>query len=137
MSSATWRTEVEGRAVTTPSVITSRISTTATYTCAVATTGDETLLDEQHRRVQAGAAGIAAGILTMAGGALAAYVYKDIPAVPVIDALRERLEAGAGGPTLKARQALWYHDSASELVLVAVVLALAAAAIGLVLSHLF
>ena len=103
----------------------------------MATTGDETLLDEQRRRTQAGVAGIAAGILTMAGGALAAYVYSDIPAVPVVEALRERLEAGAGGPTLKARQVLWYHDSASELVLVAVVLALAAAAIGLVLTHLF
>ena len=103
----------------------------------MATTGDETLLDEQRRRIQAGVAGISAGILTIAGGALATYVYSDIPDVPVIDALRERLQSGASGPTLKARQALWYHDNAAELILVAVVLALAAAAIGLTLSHLY
>jgi hypothetical protein len=103
----------------------------------VATTGEETLLDEQRRRVQAGVAGISAGILTIAGGGLAAYVYRDIPSVPVLGALREQLEPGAQPPGLKARQALWYHDNAIELILVGVVLAFAAAMIGLVLSHLF
>ena len=104
----------------------------------MATTGDETLLDEQRRRVQAAVAGIAAGVLTLGGGALAAYIYSDIPSVPVIDALRERLVAPAAqGPGLKARQVLWYHENATQLILVAIVLALAAAAIGLALSHLY
>lgn len=103
----------------------------------MATTGDETLLDEQRRRIQAGVAGIAAGFLTIAGGALAAYVYRDIPSVPAIGALQEQLVPGAQPPGLKARQAIWYHDNAVELILVGVVLAFAAGAIGLVLSHLY
>src|SRR5215207_8190695 len=85
MSSATRRTLADGCAVTTLSVITSRISTAATYTCAVAASGDDTLLDEQGRRVQAGAAGIAAGVLTLAGGGVAAWVFSDRPQIAVTD----------------------------------------------------
>jgi hypothetical protein len=103
----------------------------------VATTGDETLADEQRGRTRAGAAAIAAGVLTIGGGALAAFVYSDLPTVPVLDALRERLEPGAPKPGLKALQIRWYEDNAVTLILVSVVLALAAAAIGVALSHLF
>jgi hypothetical protein len=104
----------------------------------VATTGDETLADEQRRRIPAAVASIAAGTLTLGGGALAAWVYSDLPPVQVLDAMRERLAPGPPPePGLKARQALWYDDNAVRLILVSVVLALAAAAIGLALTHLY
>jgi len=103
----------------------------------VATTGDETLADEQGRRVQAGAAAIAAGILTIGGGALAATVYSGLPTVPLLGSLDERLQSAAPEPGLKAVQVLWYDDNALGLTLISIVLALAAAAIGLALSHLY
>ncbi|MEA2218665.1 MAG: hypothetical protein QOJ35_1291, partial [Solirubrobacteraceae bacterium] len=103
----------------------------------MATTGDETLADERRRRIPAAVAAIAGGILTLAGGGLAALVYSDLPTVPVLDALRERLEPGAPRPSLKALQVRWYADNAVKLILVSIVLALAAAAIGVALSHLY
>ncbi len=103
----------------------------------MAATGDDTLGDEQRTRVQAAASAIAAGILTIAGGALAAVVYNDLPTVPVLGALRERLAEKPPSPSLKALQVLWYHDNALKLILVSIVLAVAAAAIGLALSHLY
>jgi MFS family permease len=103
----------------------------------VAATGDDTLLDERSRRPQAAVASIAAGILTISGGAIAAWVYSDLPTVPVLDALRERFDPHPPQPGLKALQVRWYDANAVKLILVSVVLALAAAAIGLALSHLY
>jgi MFS family permease len=103
----------------------------------VATTGDETLADEQRRRIPAAAASIAAGILTLAGGALTAAVFRDRPTVPVLDALREHLSANPPHPGLKARQVLWANDHAVQLILLGIVLALAAATIGLALTYLY
>jgi putative Mn2+ efflux pump MntP len=103
----------------------------------VAATADETLADEQRRRTQAGTAAIAAGVLTIGGGIVAAVVYSDLPSVPLLEALRERLNPVAPTESLKARQVLFYHNNAFKLVVVSLVLALAAAAIGLALSHLY
>jgi hypothetical protein len=103
----------------------------------VAATADETLADEQRRRVQAGVAAIAAGVLTIGGGIVAAVVYSDLPSVPLAGALRERLSPVAPAESLKAKQVLFYHDNALKLIAVSLVLALAAAAIGLALSHLY
>jgi F0F1-type ATP synthase membrane subunit c/vacuolar-type H+-ATPase subunit K len=103
----------------------------------VSATADETLADEQRRRVQAGAAGIAAGVLTIGGGVIAAVVYSDLPSVSLLGALRERVDGVAPADSLKAKQVLFYHDNALELILVSIVLAIAAAAIGLALSHLY
>ena len=100
-------------------------------------TADQTLLDEQRRRTPAAVAAISAGLLTMGGGAVAALVYSDLPSVPVLDALRERFAAGDPSPGLKALQVRWYDDNALKLLLVAIVLALAAAAIGVALTHLY
>jgi hypothetical protein len=126
-----------GWAVTTLSVMTSRISTGATYTCAVPATADETLADEARRRTQAGAAGIAAGLLTIGSGAFAAIVYSDKPSVPVLEALRERLSANPPAVGLKVRQALFYNDHAAAIIAVSILLALAAIAMGIALSHLY
>jgi hypothetical protein len=103
----------------------------------VPATADETLADEAARRKQAGAAGIAAGVLTIGSGALAAFVYSDKPTVPVVEALRERLSASPPARGLKYQQALFYNDHMASIILVSVLLALAAAAMGIVLSHLY
>ena len=103
----------------------------------MATTGDETLADEQRRRIPAGVAAISAGILTIVGGAVTAAVFTDRPTVPVLDALNEHLDTGAAEPGLKARQVLWVDENAVKLVLLGVMLALAALAIGIALSYLY
>ena len=103
----------------------------------MATIGEETLADEQVRRVQAGAAAVAAGLLTIGGGALAALLYSDLPTVPLLGSLNERLATTEAEPGLKALQVLWYDDNAVKLMAISIVLALAAAAIGLTLSHLY
>ena len=114
------------------------MATTGDETLAdVATTAADTLADEQRRRIPAAVASIAAGILTLAGGAITAMVFSDRPTVHVLDAMREQLERNPPQPGLKARQVLWADEHAVQLVLVGVLLALAAAAIGLALSHLY
>jgi hypothetical protein len=103
----------------------------------VPATAEETLADEARRRTQAGAVAIGAGALTILSGALAAIVYSDKPTVPLIDALREQLSPHPPMPGLKARQALWYDANAAKIILVSVLLAVAAVAMGLALSHLY
>ena len=103
----------------------------------MATTGDETLADEQRRRIPAGLAAIAAGILTLAGGAMAAAIFSDRPRVRVLDALRENLEPNPTQPGLKAQQVLWVDEHMLTFALLGVLLALAAAAIGLALSYFY
>jgi MFS family permease len=99
--------------------------------------GPQTLADEQRRRIPAAAACIAAGTLTLAGGAATAVVFSDRPTVPVLDALREHLGTPGFGPGLKARQVLWVDANAVKLVLLGVLLALAALAIGVALAQLY
>jgi hypothetical protein len=103
----------------------------------VPATADETLADEARRRKQAGAVAIVAGLLTIVSGALAAIVYSDKPTIALIDALREHLSANPPVPGLKVRQALFYDTNAVKVLLVSVLLALAAIAMGLALSHLY
>jgi hypothetical protein len=103
----------------------------------VPATADETLADEARRRKQAGAIAIAAGLLTIVSGALAAIVYSDKPTIALIDSLREHLSANPPVPGLKVRQALFYDTNAVKVILVSVLLALAAIAMGLALSHLY
>jgi hypothetical protein len=103
----------------------------------VPATADETLADEARRRTKAGAAGIGAGVVTMAAGVAGALVYSDVPAVAMLDALREQLGGTPPAQPLKVTQALYYDAHAAEFVLVAVLLALTAAGMGLTLAYLY
>jgi hypothetical protein len=103
----------------------------------VPATADDTLADEARRRMQSGAVAIAAGILTIASGAVAVIVYRDQPTVPLLDSLREHLRADPPTVGLKVREALFYDEHAVSVILASVLLALAAAAIGLTLTHLY
>jgi MFS family permease len=98
---------------------------------------EQTLLDERRRRPQAAGAAFAAGVLTMGGATLSLWVNRDRPRVDVLGALGERFAAPPPQPGLKARQVLWYDDNALWLLVAALVLALAAAAMGFALSHLY
>lgn len=100
-------------------------------------TPDETLAEEARLRKKAGAAGIGAGVATMAAGIAGAIVYSDVPSVPMLDALRERLATDPPAVPLKVRQALYYADHGVEFILVAVLLAATAALMGLTLAFLF
>jgi hypothetical protein len=104
----------------------------------MAATAEETLADEERRRPVAAAAAFAAGLATLLGGILAALAYRDFPDVQLVGALREGLRSGASPePGLKARQVLFYDDNAVTLIAIAVLLALAAGAIGYALTHLY
>jgi hypothetical protein len=103
----------------------------------VPATADETLADEARRRTQAGAAAIAAGILTIASGAVAVIAYRDQPTVPLLESLREHLQPNPPVVGLKVREALYYDQHAVLIVLATILLAAAAAATGLALTHLY
>jgi hypothetical protein len=103
----------------------------------VPATADEILADEARWRTKAGAAGIGAGAVTMAAGIAGALVYSKVPSVALIDALRERLSANPPAVPLKVQQALYYDKHGFEFVLVAVLLALTAAGMGLTLAYLY
>jgi hypothetical protein len=103
----------------------------------VPATADETLADEAARRKQAGVIAIAAGVMTIGSGAFAAFVYRDKPTVPVIDALREQLSPNPPAVSLKVDQALFYDRHAVTIILVSVLLAIAAGLMGLTLTHLY
>jgi len=103
----------------------------------VPATAEETLADEAARRKQAGAAAIGAGVATMAAGIAGALVYSDVPSVPLLGALRERLTSDPPALSLKVRQALYYDDHAAGFVIAAILLALTAAGMGLTLAFLY
>ena len=97
----------------------------------------ETLAEEARLRKNAGAAGIGAGIVTMAAGTAGAIVYSDVPSVHMLQALGERLADNPTAVPLKVQQALFYDEHAAEFILVAVLLAATAALMGLTLAYLF
>jgi hypothetical protein len=100
----------------------------------VATTADETLADEQRVRTRAGIAAVAAGLLTIGGGVVTALVNSDKPTVPVLGALREHFAIDPPKVGLKARQVIWYADNGIKVILAALLLSLAAGAIGFALA---
>jgi MFS family permease len=99
---------------------------------------EETLAWEAEYRQRAGAAALIAGIFTLAGGLLAAAIYKDFPRVPLVDALRDAFgQPLPGRRGLKTEQVLFYDDKALQLIVVSVILAIGALAMGAALAYLF
>ncbi len=118
--------------------MTSRISTDATYTCAVPATPEQTLAEEERRRTKAGAAGIAAGVLTLLGAILAIQGNSGFPTLRVLDTLRSELgfdEGGGPGPI--ARVALFLDDHIVTIVAARVITAIALGLIGVAIVYLF
>jgi hypothetical protein len=114
------------------------MSTTATYTCAVAATPEETLAEEAGRRTKAGASAIAAGLLTLAGALLTLKAASDFPPVRLLDALRYALATQpAAGPGPVARKVLYFDDHVAQVVAVQIVPALATALVGVTLIFLY
>jgi hypothetical protein len=104
----------------------------------VVATPEETLADERRRRIPAAVAAVAAGILSLLSSILAVASDKGFPSVHVIRALREHLVGPQlPPPGLKARQVLYVDGHALKLLVVALVLSLAAVAIGLALTFLY
>jgi hypothetical protein len=100
----------------------------------VATTADETLADEQQVRTRAAVAAVAAGLLTIGGGVVTALVNSDKPTVPVLGALREHFATDPPKVGLKAQQVIWYADNGIKVIFAALLLSLAAGAIGFALA---
>jgi len=114
------------------------MSTTATYTCAVAATPEETLAEEARRRTKAGATAIAAGMLTLAGSGLLLAASSDFPSAGLVEALRARLGEGpASGPGLLARKVFFYDDHAALSIASHLVPAFAVALVGVALTFLY
>lgn len=105
------------------------MSTTATYTCAVVATPDETLAAERERGSKAGASALAAAIVTFVGSLLVILASRDLPITRLLDTLRSNLLGPAApDPGPLARLVQFFDDN---LVLVVVARLLPAVGIAL------
>lgn len=114
------------------------MSTTATYTCAVATTPDETLAAERERRTTAGVTAIAAALLTFAGALVILAAVKAFPVVHLLDSLRANLGGNGpagGGPV--ASGLLYFDDHIATFAAFQLLPAIAAAALGVTMTFLY
>ncbi len=101
-------------------------------------TPEQTLAEEAGRRTKAGAAGIAAGVLTFVGALLAIQGNSGFPTLRLLDTLRSNLDllpAGRPGPIAKV--ALFLDDNVALIVAARLVTALALALIGVAIVFLY
>ena len=102
------------------------------------TTPEETLAEEERRSTKAGAAAIAAGVLTLAGSLLAIAGNSGFPTLYLLDTLRSELGLLSGtGPGPIARVALFLNDNIALILGARLVTALALALTGLAMVHLY
>ena len=92
---------------------------------------------EARLRPRAGAAALAAAVLSLIAGVLPQSIYSDFPPVYLIDGLRAAAGENIGRPGLRTAQVLFIHDKALPLLVVAITQALAALLIGFVLVFLY
>lgn len=101
-------------------------------------TPEETLAEEERRATKAGAAGIAAGVLTFVGAILAIQGNSGFPTLRLLDTLRSELGLLPGdGPGPIARVALFLDDHIVTIVAARVITAIALALIGLAIVSLY
>lgn len=98
---------------------------------------EETLAWEAEHRPRAGLAAIASGALTLAGGILSSFANADSPSVYALDAVRDAAGEPVPGGGLKTPQVLYVDDHAAQLLIAAVLLAIAAALMAPVLGYLY
>jgi hypothetical protein len=104
----------------------------------VPATPEETLAEEARRRTKAGAAGIAAGVLTFLGALLAIQGNSGFPTLRLLDTLRSNLGLLSGdGPGPIARVALFLDDHIVTIVAARVITAIALALIGVAIVFLY
>ncbi len=104
----------------------------------MAITPEETLAEEARRSFKAGAAAIAAGLLTLVGAMLAIAGNNGFPTLYVLDTLRSQfglLPSGAPGPI--ARVALFLDEHIVEIVAARLVTALAIGLMGVAMVFLY
>jgi hypothetical protein len=104
----------------------------------VPATPEQTLVEEERRRTKAGAAGIAAGVLTLLGAILAIQGNSGFPTLRLLDTLRSNLGLLTGdGPGPIARVALFLDDHIVTIVAARVITAIALALIGVAIVFLY
>jgi len=105
---------------------------------AVATTPEETLAAEAGRRMKAGGAAIAAGVLTLVGALVALAANSDFPTERLVDALRANFGDGpASGPGFVARKVLFFDDNLVAILGARLIPSLATALAGAALAALY
>jgi hypothetical protein len=103
-----------------------------------ASSPEETLAAEARRSTKAGAAAIAAGVLTFLGSVLALAANKDFPTEHLLDALRANLgSAPDGGPGFVARKVLFFDDNLLAILGARLIPALATALAAAALAALY
>jgi hypothetical protein len=104
----------------------------------VPATPEETLAEEERRRTKAGAAGIAAGVLTFLGALLAIQGNSGFPTLRLLDTLRSELGLDKGtGPGPVARVALFLDDHIVTIVAARIITAIALALVGAAIVYLY
>ncbi|MCW2996973.1 MAG: hypothetical protein JWN65_522 [Solirubrobacterales bacterium] len=102
------------------------------------TSVEETLAWEAEQRPRAALLALIAGNFTLLGGIVASLLFRDFPAVSILDGIRDAaglpLTVGDG---LRTSQLFFYDDKVVPLIAVAVVLAIGSAAMAGVLGYLF
>ena len=101
-------------------------------------TPEETLAEEERRSTKAGAAAIAAGLLTLLGAFLAIAGNSGFPTLHLLDTLRSQLGLLPGtGPGPIARVALFLEENIALIVGARLVTAIALGLIGLAMAYLY
>ena len=101
-------------------------------------TPEQTLAEEERRRTKAGAAGIAAGVLTFLGALLAIQGNSGFPTLRLLDTLRSELGLDeSSGPGPIARVALFLDDHIVTIVAARVITAIALGLIGVAIVFLY
>ncbi|HEV2059082.1 MAG TPA: hypothetical protein VGR11_06980 [Solirubrobacteraceae bacterium] len=99
---------------------------------------EETLAEEERRSTKAGAAAIAAGLLTLVGAVLAILGNSGFPRLYLLDTLRSELGLVPGsGPGPIARVALFLEENIALIVGARLVTAVALGLMGLTMVYLY
>jgi hypothetical protein len=103
----------------------------------VAATADETLAEERERRTKAGAAAIAAALLTLGSAIVVLAAVRNFPVVSLLDTLRAGFGQGPPGPGPVARALLYFDAHIPAFAAFQLLPAISSAALGYALTFLY